>query len=200
MLLNPTCRGTKWLSACACWTSDIDTPLTHCVLSFVWYCMLSEVALSVFFRCHILANQSQMILHAIKHISHHVYTSKHSLLCMHHLWFPIKVVSEPGIRRGNKDSGGNENWKSRKKNFFRVKTNWQAYFFFKQSVGVAESLEITPWTNESLPAESSVDGVVGGHLLISSYFRDGSIQPVLIGQKSLLNQWTLTLHLKLNGS
>ena len=33
------------------------------------------------------------------------------------------------------------------------------------------------------------DGViVRGHLHISSYFRDLSIRPVLIGQKSLLNQ------------
>ena len=67
--------------------------------------------------------------------------------------------------------------------------------------GVAESMEIAPWTNASLPAKSSVDGViVRGHLLISSYFRDESIRPVLIGQKSLLNQWTSTLHSKLNES
>ena len=49
------------------------------------------------------------------------------------------------------------------------------------------------WTNASLPVKSSVDGViVRGHLHISSYFRDGSIRPILIGQKSLLNQWTST--------
>ena len=89
----------------------------------------------------------------------------------------------------------------RGKIFFRGKTNWQTYFFFKQSVGVAESLEITPWTNASLPAKLSVDGViVRGRLHISSYFRYGSIRPVLIGQKRLLNQWTSTLHSKLNGS
>ena len=74
-------------------------------------------------------------------------------------------------------------------------------FFLKQSVGVAESIEITPWTNASLPAKSSVDGViVRGHLHISSYLRDRSIRRVLIGQKSLLNQWTSILHSKLNGS
>ena len=88
-----------------------------------------------------------------------------------------------------------------KKIFFHGKTNWQAYFFLKRSVGVAEGMEITPWTNASLPAKSIVDGViVRGHLHISSYFRDKSIRPVLIGQKSLLNQWTSTLHSKLNRS
>ena len=78
---------------------------------------------------------------------------------------------------------------NRGKFFFRGKTNWQTYFFFffKQSVGVAESKEITPWTNVSLPAKSSVNGViVRGHLHILSYFRDGSIRPVLIGQKKFV--------------
>ena len=40
------------------------------------------------------------------------------------------VVSEtePGIRCGNEDCRGNENWKLRK-NIFCVGKNWQAYFF-----------------------------------------------------------------------
>ena len=37
--------------------------------------------------------------------------------------------TEPGIRRGNEDSHGNENQKSREKNIFRGEKNWQAYFF-----------------------------------------------------------------------
>ena len=99
--------------------------------------------------------------------------------------------------------GFSRKWKSKfaEKIFSAEKQIDRHTFFFKQSVGVAESLEITPWTNASLPAKSSVDGViVRGHLHISSYFHDGSIRPVLIGQKRLLNQWTSTLHSKLNGS
>ena len=119
-----------------------------------------------------------------------------------HAWYKHGVPSaEPGIRRGNEDFCGNENRKSRKIFFSAEKQIDILFFFFKQSVCVAESMEITPWTNVSLPAKSSVNGViVRGHLHILSYFRDGSIRPVLIGQKSLLNQWTSTLHSKLNGS
>ena len=53
--------------------------------------------------------------------------------------------SEPGIRRGNEDSCGNENRKLLK-NFFSAEKqiDKHTFFFFKQSVGVAESLEITP--------------------------------------------------------
>ena len=99
--------------------------------------------------------------------------------------------------------GFSRKWKSKiAENFFPRKNKIDKHtFFFKQSVGVVESMEITLWTNASLPAKSSVDGIiVRGHLHISSYFRDGSIRPILIGQKSLLNQWTSTLHSKLSGS
>ena len=37
--------------------------------------------------------------------------------------------SEPGIGRGNEDSRGNENWKSREKIFSMGEENRQAYFF-----------------------------------------------------------------------
>ena len=95
--------------------------------------------------------------------------------------------------------GFSRKWKS--KNFSAEKQIDKHSLFFKQSVGVAESMEITPWTNASLPAKSRVDGIIiRGHLHISSNIRDGSIRPVLICQKSLLNQWTSTLHSKLNRS
>ena len=42
-------------------------------------------------------------------------------------WVWMRYVAEPGIRRGNKDSRGNENRKSRK-NIFSVEKNRQAYF------------------------------------------------------------------------
>ena len=51
-------------------------------------------------------------------------------------------TSEPGIRRGNEGSRKSENRKSRKKFFFRGKQIHKHTLFFKQSVGVAESMEI----------------------------------------------------------
>ena len=57
-----------------------------------------------------------------------------------HAWY--FTVSEPGIRRGNKDSRGNENQKSWKKIFSAEKQIDKHFFFFKQPVAVAESMEI----------------------------------------------------------
>ena len=54
------------------------------------------------------------------------------------------TYSEPGICRGNEDSRGNENQKSQKI-FFSVEKQIDKHtFFFKKSIGVAESMEITP--------------------------------------------------------
>ena len=60
------------------------------------------------------------------------------------IFFCTRMIqtSEPGIRRGN-DSRKNENRKSRKKKIFRRKQIHKHTLFFKQSVGVAESMEIT---------------------------------------------------------
>ena len=51
--------------------------------------------------------------------------------------------SEPGIRRGNEDSRGNEHRKSQKIFFCSMEKKIDKYTFFKQPVGVAESMEIT---------------------------------------------------------
>ena len=42
----------------------------------------------------------------------------------------LRNISEPGIRRGNEDSRGNENRKSRKKNFSTEKQIDKHTFFF----------------------------------------------------------------------
>ena len=62
-----------------------------------------------------------------------------------------------------------------------------------------ESTEIATWTNaSSLPGKPIVECwlevIVRWHLHISSHFWGWSIQPVLTGQKGLLNQCTSTLH------
>ena len=62
-----------------------------------------------------------------------------------------------------------------------------------------QSTEIVTWTNASLlPAKPIIERwwgvIVRWHLHISSHFWGWSMRPVLIGQKSLLNQWTSTLH------
>ena len=61
------------------------------------------------------------------------------------IFFCTRMIqtSEPGIRRGNEDSRKSENRKSWKKFFFRGKQIHKHTLFFKQSVGVAESMEIT---------------------------------------------------------
>ena len=45
----------------------------------------------------------------------------------------MNQFAEPGIRRGNEDSHGNENRKSWK-NMFSVEKNQQAYFFFYENL------------------------------------------------------------------
>ena len=61
------------------------------------------------------------------------------------IFFCTRMIqtSEPGIRRGNEDSRKNENRKSRKIFFFRGNQIHKHTLFFKQSVGAAESMEIT---------------------------------------------------------
>ena len=49
----------------------------------------------------------------------------------------VTYCSEPGIHRGNEDSRGNENRKSRN-NIFSVEKNWQAYFFFSMKIKVMD--------------------------------------------------------------
>ena len=82
--------------------------------------------------------------------------------------------------------------------------NWtavQMYTRISQNTDTefSESMEIVTWANgHSLPAKLIVqhwwEVVVRWHLHISSLFRGWSIQPALISQNSLLNQWTSTLH------
>ena len=61
------------------------------------------------------------------------------------IFFFTRIIqtSEPGIRRENEDSRKNENRNSRKKIFSAEKQIHKHTLFFKQSVGVAESMEIT---------------------------------------------------------
>ena len=71
--------------------------------------------------------------------------------------------------------------------------------FLKIQTEFPESMEIVTWTNASLlPVKPIVERwwgvIVHWHLHISSHFQDWSILLVLIGQKSLLNQSTSTLH------
>ena len=72
-------------------------------------------------------------------------------------------------------------------------------YFSKCGHKFPESMEIVTWAIASLfPAKLIIERwwgvIVRWHLHISSHLRDWNMQPVLIGQKSLLNQWTSTLH------
>ena len=137
--------------------------------------------------------------HTHMHMLLHTQTNTHTLPASVHSWIThckICYKTEPGIRRRNEDSCGNENRKLRKKIFSAEKHIDKLFFLFltarrcsrkygNPNVGCQQNQS---WTVDEV--------IIRVHLHISSYFHDGSIWPVLIGQKSLVKPMNIDFAFK----